>query len=1398
MDRSAPLHRFRTIETLHDGSAGRLDVARDIVEDRHCWVVTPVRPVSAVTETALWLRAASPWAGSRAVEMIDVVRHVDHVHLSLVPVEGRPWTNWFAGASDAEAKRALQGLSGFLREILASGVVAGAVELAALWCGDDGEPFVLPSAWALPPVPDTPGRFRADHIDFRRCAGEVELLWGAVTAFVRESGRGLDTLVAELTPKPEPGPGLPTIVPSIPESGVVHVLCSDRCRSDAATLAQELRAAGKTVLELEPQIRIAREVRLDSPVDALVLCGSGPWADYAVALERLEKVSSLDGSETVYVVTSSPDHEEDMDLWLRGRGGALEPSLVDLGSGDDEGVQVVVPGADHGGRVLEVRAAMERGVVADALTDAFSWQPRTLAESLAGLMDEGIIQVRYALHHAAPGLHLIVQLSEGYAVELDSPRRAEVRALIGSIAERHPDRGRGVGRQWYYACLLAVAGSSGAPERLRRLAHRLEDSGRKLMAVGVYRLLLECAGEGATREDISRSAIVRAQFYQRAGLLEEARRILDEARGRLGEDSRSGHQVDDALAVVTLNRARIDFHVSAFSEGEHRLSVLLEETRGELPVELRSRVYVELAWAQLQLGRTRESVRTSELVLRLLDAHVHAELVARAHTQLGFALYKESDYAGSVMHYDRALRLRKQIGDSLAVARTLNNLGLSYRALEQWNEAEDSLRESLRLKGSSGDEVSLAASLLNLGFLLLDRGQLDEAEDSARQCVDIGQRHRHPETEAEALGLLGEVAWAKGDLSLARRHLSDDLEICERTGHESERLATLRRLAEVLLEAGEFEEAALRLESARGLLSEQPSRLETSLLDRIEADLLSHDELFEPAISAYSAAARGFASIHRPRDQVEALARRGAVEHRLGRVDAARATLGELREIVSRQELHTIPGPARELESLMGAPPSRESRSTAGPRTCLESLVSALEGDRSPQSLVDAISELFDGVDVYWFTGEGEVAASSGVGVRPPDFLRPLATQADGVELKDGWTLIAEGVGRGALAVQIRRDLDPAEEQLLKGFLRILHRPAPWEALHEESEQSAKPVAGVSASGLVGRSSSLAHVMRLVERVAPTDVSVLLLGENGTGKELVARALHDRGARPDRPFVAVNCASIPAALLESELFGHEKGAFTSAHARRAGRFEEAADGTLLLDEIGEMPLEMQAKLLRVLQERTFTRVGGSDVLVCDARVIAATNRDLAAEVERGRFRMDLYYRINVVTIEIPPLRERKEDIAALVTHFLRKHAPDFGGRVPEISAEVLAQLEDWHWPGNVRELENVVMNALVFATSDVLRPEDLPPHILPDGGGASRDDWQRAIGHLLDAGELSAGNPLLPRLEAWVVHEIVRRTGNKTLAAKMLGITKPTVYDRLRRYEALYGPDRGVEGEGVG
>jgi formate hydrogenlyase transcriptional activator len=241
---------------------------------------------------------------------------------------------------------------------------------------------------------------------------------------------------------------------------------------------------------------------------------------------------------------------------------------------------------------------------------------------------------------------------------------------------------------------------------------------------------------------------------------------------------------------------------------------------------------------------------------------------------------------------------------------------------------------------------------------------------------------------------------------------------------------------------------------------------------------------------------------------------------------------------------------------------------------------------------------------------------------------------------------------------------------------------------------------------IVGDSAALRHVLDQVEVVAPTDATVLVLGETGTGKELIARAIHDASGRHDRPFIKVNAAAIPSGLLEGELFGHERGAFTSAIAQRIGRFELADGGTLFLDEVGEIPLELQPKLLRVLQEHEFERLGGTRTITVDVRMIAATNRDLAGLVGARRFRDDLFYRLNVFPIAIPPLRERAEDIDALVDHFVGHFARRLNRRIDVIPSEMRRALRQHPWPGNVRELENVIQRALILSRSGRLA---LPP-----------------------------------------------------------------------------------------
>jgi DNA-binding NtrC family response regulator len=319
---------------------------------------------------------------------------------------------------------------------------------------------------------------------------------------------------------------------------------------------------------------------------------------------------------------------------------------------------------------------------------------------------------------------------------------------------------------------------------------------------------------------------------------------------------------------------------------------------------------------------------------------------------------------------------------------------------------------------------------------------------------------------------------------------------------------------------------------------------------------------------------------------------------------------------------------------------------------------------------------------------------------------------------------------------------------------------------------------------IVGQSEPMQQVFKLVGRVAASDAPVMITGESGTGKELVARAVHHHSQRAMKSFVAINCAAIPEQLLESELFGHEKGAFTGAVGHRVGRFEQCDGGTLFLDEIGDMPLSLQGKILRVLQEGEFSRVGGNLTIRSDVRIVAATNKQLEAEVAAKTFREDLFYRLNVVRIQLPPLRQRVEDVRLLAEYFVQKVAAE--KRLPKLklSEEAVRVMEGYHWPGNVRELENTIQRACVLATSDILLPKDIPLGAVPQekmqSGTTSKEE---AIEILLRAAQADPSVELLPWLEReFTVHAMRETGGNQVRAAKLLGITRATLRKRLDRF----------------
>jgi DNA-binding NtrC family response regulator len=356
-----------------------------------------------------------------------------------------------------------------------------------------------------------------------------------------------------------------------------------------------------------------------------------------------------------------------------------------------------------------------------------------------------------------------------------------------------------------------------------------------------------------------------------------------------------------------------------------------------------------------------------------------------------------------------------------------------------------------------------------------------------------------------------------------------------------------------------------------------------------------------------------------------------------------------------------------------------------------------------------------------------------------------------------------------------------AVEATRKGVYEYLEKPVDRDKLLEVVGGVFERLATLKRT-IIGDSPATKAMMRMILKVAPTSHTVLILGESGTGKELVAREIHHHSPRHDRPFLAVNCAALTETLLESELFGHEKGAFTDAHQQKKGLFERAHQSTLFLDEIGDTSLAMQAKILRVLQEREFLRVGGTEPVKTDVRIIAATNRHLEQGVKEGKFREDLYYRLNVIPIVCPPLRDRGEDIEILAHHFMRKASLMAGRYVERISSEALQALRAYSWPGNIRQLEWAMERAVVLGESECVELQDLPPEVLTQAPALA------SVPAGVPASPPSPLQPIIPE-GSWEAHEkakimeaLQRANWNITRAAQLLGMTFRTLQYRLEKF----------------
>ena len=423
-----------------------------------------------------------------------------------------------------------------------------------------------------------------------------------------------------------------------------------------------------------------------------------------------------------------------------------------------------------------------------------------------------------------------------------------------------------------------------------------------------------------------------------------------------------------------------------------------------------------------------------------------------------------------------------------------------------------------------------------------------------------------------------------------------------------------------------------------------------------------------------------------------------------------------------------------------------------------------------------------------------------------------IGAKAVGLELLD--RMRREEAATEIVLLVPQDNVQSAGEALRKGASDILALPSPAELLLPvvqralERKRLKSQVRHLSSAlkrrqqveGIVYRSQQLGDILRLVERASQAEATMLIQGESGTGKEMIARAAHAQSPRRNGPFYAVDCGTIPENLLESELFGHKRGAFTGAESTRKGLFESARGGTLLLDEVGEMPFPLQVKLLRVLQEKEIRPVGDDRPRKIDVRILAATNKDLGEEIHRGRFREDLYYRLNVISIRVPSLRERPDDILPLAKHFLQKHAKKWGREPLEIDPEGAKMMLRYPWPGNVRELENAMERALALANGKVLRSEDLPD--------LTRQHKCKKPLECLEAAGLPGGvseNPLSPfgmdaelTLEEmekrYILHVLKQQGGNRVRAAAVLRIGRNTLWRKLKAYGCQGDGDRDVHG----
>ena len=983
------------------------------------------------------------------------------------------------------------------------------------------------------------------------------------------------------------------------------------------------------------------------------------------------------------------------------------------------------------------------------------------------------------------------------------------------------------------ACLGTIAMTQGRTEEARErfgqaLSIRAEagdllGQARSLNDLALCDLRLGRSDEALTRlrESLSRTAgaepgRTRAETLEHLGRVHRDRGDLKEALRMFKDALEIRRELEDRTGIASnLNAIGMVYHLLA--QPEEAFDHLRRAYELRRSLEDRRAIAVtanNLALVHYGQGHLEEAEALLAEALTGFRAAGDLSGVAHAHSNLGLVFNEQGRMVQAREHHSESLKIREDLKDLSGQANSLNNL--SHLALERGRagEALAFAERSLDLRRRAGMTGATAKPLFNIGCALLDLGEIVRAREAAEEVVRIARESGSIESEGEGLLLRTEVDLAAdrtgGPAPEAAEEIARALSLAEKTKDPRLTAYALRVRAEILLLDGRRDEGRDTLTRAERLLRGKAPAGELARIHRAQGVLASSAGATQSAIERLQRAAREFGEIGNASDRARTLAILARVVHPQSPREAGR--LWEEAEAAAA----AIEGRDRPLD--LGMPPGLDAQragetAETAPLEPLVELIEPLAEADSPARTglflarlrarlrADAAGLVSGPIPVR--TGDAEAIPLPDGRIlwtppgQDPDASRLLSTDGGDGDLRR-WTEPIEGTD-GSCWIGVLGPKAPEEERSLLRLLALLVGRFRLAGIDPVGSAAPKRV-DEAFEGLVGSAPSMLGLYDTIERVSQSDVSVLILGESGTGKELVARAMHARSARASGPFVPINCPSIPRELIEAELFGHEKGAYTGATTARPGKVELADRGTLFLDEIGDMDQATQSKLLRFLQEREFQRVGGRQTHHVDVRVLAATSRDLRQAMESGAFRADLFYRLSVVPLTLPPLRDRKEDIPALARHFLREIESE-AKRKLSITPRAIEILRAHSWPGNVRELRNALAHMAAMAEGSVLDTSQMPASI-PRGapGGAPAQREPGTGGAPGTAAPLRSGETLQDRLvevEARVIRWGLEVEGwNQSAAARRLGITETMVRNRMRRF-SIEKPDlEGGSGEG--